>query len=51
MLWIWDSKTLRWLAVGAWGYSEPELFRIPGGWGAPAEAAAGTYGFRMVRQP
>jgi len=40
----------RWLAGGAWGYSNPELFAIPGGWGARPSAVAGTYGFRMVRR-
>jgi formylglycine-generating enzyme required for sulfatase activity len=46
-----DRPGARWLAGGTWGHSDPALFRIPGGWGASPDAAAGVYGFRMVWRP
>jgi hypothetical protein len=45
------KKTSRWLAGGAWGQSDPALFRVPGGWGASPDAVSGLYGFRMVWRP
>jgi formylglycine-generating enzyme required for sulfatase activity len=49
---FWANSTdARWLAGGAWGYSDPVVFRSPGGWGSKPNKTTGTYGFRMVLRP
>jgi len=47
--WDKDTKEQRWLAGGAWGYANPALFLVPGGWGSKPDQTTGTYGFRLVR--
>jgi tRNA A-37 threonylcarbamoyl transferase component Bud32 len=46
--WWGSGKEQRWLAGGSWGYSDPVLFKSPGGWGSKPDRTTGTYGFRLA---
>lgn len=46
--WWGSGEAERWLAGGAWGYSDPVLFKSPGGWGSRPDRTTGTYGFRLA---
>ena len=53
---IWGSdKSMRWMAGGAWGHSNPEMFRITGGQGAKPFARDGhlrlPHGVAPVKLP